>query len=401
MKSSIIWGIEDTAFPELSNERIKAIVEAVPEQTDHSDTVTRPLSQEPSTDAEPRDRRTRIVSLADFAYLSPREAARVLGLTLEQFDGNTARPPANESTECDLYWHRQHRTMGLQIVPAVASKVNKQDIIDLNTGSTTVADIRSPSELAVVTNGRVADEAKSKAEENDIGWFDGGHLKSWFRRAKITQAAVGTVLENGENHDGPLSDLVELPDIPSSVSRDPFKMERAIKETAIPVGIETTRESASTEEPPTPSSEQPSPSSVDSNTTTADFDFVETGRLYADPKQDGDYRALDRLVEDIKPDSSDTKTDTKDETAAPLSEQRASKGNTTKDVPRKELIFKLLDGKRDVLGSNNRSTESVTKSEIRAIFSSSEYSVSQYEAEFESLTAALEAVSIEFSGDVE
>lgn len=409
MKSSIIGGLEDTAFPELPNERIKAIIESIPEQTADPDTLTRPLSQVPSTDAEPRDRKTRIVSLVDVAYLSPREAARVLGLALEQFEGNTVRPPATESTECDLYWHQQHATVGIRIVPVMAGKVSRQHVSDLSLGSTTVTDIRSPSELAVVTNGRFADEAKSEATENDIGWFDGGHLKSWLRRAKITQEAVGTVLEDGENHDGPLNDLVELPDIPSSVSQDPFKMKRAIEEAAIPVRAETAQNPASTEESTTSSSEQPpsdsaepSPSrTVDSTTTKSTATSGETGRLYADPKEDGDYHALDRLVDEIKPGPSDTNSNTEKASPAPLSEQRTPEEHTVKDVPRKDLIFELLDTKRDVLDSNNPDGKSVGEDDIRAIFSNSAYSLSQYESEFESLTAALNAVNIEFSGDLE
>jgi len=40
--------------------------------------------------------------------------------------------------------------------------------------------------------------------------YDGGHIEEWLRRAKIPQDAVGTVLEAGETHDGPMTDLVEI-----------------------------------------------------------------------------------------------------------------------------------------------------------------------------------------------
>jgi len=57
------------------------------------------------------------------------------------------------------------------------------------------------------------------AAKHDILCFDAGHVEEWFRRARIPMDAVGTVLEDGENHDGPLTDLVEIPPIPSPVKR--------------------------------------------------------------------------------------------------------------------------------------------------------------------------------------
>jgi len=58
--------------------------------------------------------------------------------------------------------------------------------------------------------------------------YDGGHIEEWLRRAKIPQDAVGTVLEAGETHDGPMTDLVEIAPIPDPRKTvDPLEVDRA------------------------------------------------------------------------------------------------------------------------------------------------------------------------------
>jgi len=52
--------------------------------------------------------------------------------------------------------------------------------------------------------------------------------------------AVGTVLEDGENHDGPLTDLVEIPPIPSPRKEtDPLEIKRAFALEALATGPNT------------------------------------------------------------------------------------------------------------------------------------------------------------------
>jgi len=61
------------------------------------------LSQSPSTDATPRNPLANQFSVDDLAYLSTREAARMIGLALEQFDGNTVRLSETQSVETDPF----------------------------------------------------------------------------------------------------------------------------------------------------------------------------------------------------------------------------------------------------------------------------------------------------------
>ncbi len=207
--------------------RVQAVIETIDVESGGEDGNLTPLSQSPLTEASPRPAPSRRLGVDDVAYLSTREFARVLGLTLEQFDGNTVRPLANEAVEVDLFWNRQHRTLGIRTVTSTGEIVGENHITPLLEGRTTSEVTQSPSALLVVTNGTFSDQAEQIAENNDIGLFEGGHLEQWFRRALIPFDAVGAVLEEGENHDGPLDKLVALPTPPEPrCGVDPLELER-------------------------------------------------------------------------------------------------------------------------------------------------------------------------------
>ena len=304
--SSIIWGLESAFSDDTPKERIKRIVESIPDEDTKTPNADLPLSQPPTTDAQPREQPARIISIQDLSYLSPREAARVIGLTLEQFDGNTVRPPANESTACDLYWRRQKSTVGIRIIPSVGDTVAEDDILPLNEEKTSIDSVQSPSQLAVVTNGKFSDKAKKTADQNNIQRYDGGHVEAWFRRAKIPPGALGAVLEHGENHQGPLDELVDISGIADAISLDPFESSRVIDEADLSTssdlgspkqGSSNSGSSSGGTPQQTGGSEQLS--QPDSPSTSG-----ETGTLYADPSEDGDYGAFDRFVDGIGSDSS-------------------------------------------------------------------------------------------------
>ena len=304
--SSIIWGLESAFSDDTPKERIKRIVESIPDEDTKTGNTDLPLSQPPTTDAQPREQPARIISIQDLSYLSPREAARVIGLTLEQFDGNTVRPPANESTACDLYWRRQKSTVGIRIIPSVGDTVAEDDILPLNEEKTSIDSVQSPSQLAVVTNGKFSDKAKKTADQNNIQRYDGGHVEAWFRRAKIPPGALGAVLEHGENHQGPLDELVDISGIADAISLDPFESSRVIDEGDLSTssdlgspkqGSSNSGSSSGGTPQQTGGSEQLS--QPDSPSTSG-----ETGTLYADPSEDGDYGAFDRFVDGIGSDSS-------------------------------------------------------------------------------------------------
>lgn len=393
--SSIVWELEDSFADDIPTERIKRIVESIPDKEEKSPETELPLSQSPATDAEPREQPSRIISFRDLAYLSPREAARVVGLALEQFDGNTVRPPSNETTECDLYWNRQYSTIGLRIISSVGHKVSEDDIRPLDEGETSIEDNRHPSQLAAVTNGVFTEQAESFADETGIQCYDCSHVEVWFRRAKITPEALGTVLEQGENHQGPLDELVDISDIPSTISVNPLKIEPEIDSSELASDAMTTLSSGE----PTVSSgstqrdTETGGSQIGGEALGQSVDTIsnaETGKLYADPQEDGDYEAFDRFVDGIGSDQSDTKTpddhaSTVDE-AAEKSDNQSTEDNTP---PRKKLLSQLLSNVR------RGAERPISKEDVSTY---SDYSVSQYEEEFGSVEEALNVVNIRSKG---
>lgn len=262
--------------------RVEAIVENVSESTEEA-SIKPHLSQPPSTDAEPREVRGRRLSADDFEFFSNREAARVLGLVLESFDGNTLRMGPHQQVESDLVWNRQGGTIALRIVPTTEEAVDSHQVDALLEGQTVPEDRRNPSKLAVVTNGSFTEQALNHAESNEITCFDGGHLEAWLQRVLVPMTAVGTVLEEGEDHDGPILELVDIPSIPTP------------RATVDPLEIDPVFEVAMAEEEPRPKGRLGRDDPLkDTNPETG-----ETGTLYADPEEDGDYEAFDDYLEGI------------------------------------------------------------------------------------------------------
>jgi hypothetical protein len=287
-------------FDDVPIARVETIVEGMPVVEENSGDSPN-LSQSPSTDAEPRDQLPKQLAVDDLEYVSNREAARLIGLALEQFDGNTVRPPGTAQVETDVVWHRQHMTVALRVVPIPSGEVGTSHVDALLDGTVVSDDTRSPSELAIVTNRSYTDEAKAYAAEHDIHCFDAGHVEAWFRRARIPMDAVGTVLEDGENHDGPLTDLVDIPPIPSPRTQtNPLDITRAFPIDRLDPGTE---QDTDTERPDTERDD----SDTGLDETAARDDPLaetqttpgETGTLYADPENDGDYDAFDDYLEDI------------------------------------------------------------------------------------------------------
>jgi hypothetical protein len=262
--------------------RIESIVDRVPDESD--DEVNKSLlSQPPSTDATPRSVNARRLDIGDFEFLSNREAARVLGLVLEAFDGNTTRTGSQHEVESDLVWNRQHSSVAFRVVPLPAGGVDSNHVDALLNGQTVPPDRRSPSELAVVTNQGFTEDAQEFAAANDVQCFDGGHLEAWLQRGAIPMDIVGTVLEDGENHDGPLSELVDIPAVPEP------------RLTVNPMNIDPIFDIEAAEETPTPQR----PEKRDDPLADTDADEGQTGTLYADPDEDGDYDAFDGYLEDL------------------------------------------------------------------------------------------------------
>ena len=439
--SRIAGYFAEREFDDIPSSRVQRIVESIPAAEDNSAT-TIDLTQPEATDAEPRDAVTKQLAVNDLEYVSNREAARLLGLALEQFDGNTVRPPGATQVETDLVWHRQHMTVALRIVPTPSGTVDTSHVTALLDGTVVPDDVRSPSKLAIVTNRAFTDEALDLADEHDIHCFDAGHVEEWLRRARIPMGAVGTVLEDGESHDGPLTDLVELPPIPEPrKSADPLEINRAVGIEALTTPVEESNP-PSTEGPTGGKQGQegtgPGRSKArDDPLGGAQSPSGETGKLYADPDEDGDFDAFGRFVDDIKDDkqqsesADDEGTETGSETSSSSDDEDTESGSkissssayevagtasktssssgdedtqvneassssdeefvTYANTDRKELVFDLLDAKKDA-------DELMSWKDIRTHGS---YPVEYYQKEFGSLANALGTVGIDYTGELQ
>jgi len=408
--SRIARYLAEQEFDDIPPSRVQHIVESIPTAEDSSET-TIDLTQPKSTDAEPRDAVAKQLAVSDFEYVSNREAARLLGLVLEQFDGNTERPPGAKEVETDLVWHRQNITVALRIVPTLSETVDTSHVNAVLDGTVVPDGVRSPSKLAIVTNRAFTDEALTLADEHDIHCFDAGHMEEWLRRARIPMDAVGTVLEDGESHDGPLTELVELPPIPEPRNTaDPLEIDRAFDIDSLTTPAEE-GDPPATDGPPDKNRGQ---EGTGARRATARDDPLggtqspsgETGTLYADPDEDGDFDAFDRFVDDIKNDKQQSKsaddedTETSSETSSSgdedtgVSETSSSSDEeltTYADVDRKELVFDLLDAKKDA-------DELMSWKDVRTHGS---YPVEYYQKEFDSLASALDTVGIDYTAELE
>lgn len=390
----------DDQFGHLPKKRAEAIVQAIPanEATSAGETD---LSQDPETDIQPREKVHRRFGLNDVPYLSHREAARAIGLVLELFDGNTVRPPENSPTECNLYWNRQHSTVGVRVVPAPNWKVDTDEVRPLVEGETGIEGNRASSDLALVTNGTITSDAVTLAVDNDINCIEGGRLAAWLRRARVDRVALGTVLEDGENHDGPLSELVELDTVPQPRAQDPLTMRSVIDSSALqPQDDDQTQQAQKGEtrsernESNTTVGSSGGESSGRGSTNTdgispgvSDPDTSnrrkksqpdgEKGTLYADPEEDGDFEAFDRFADSLKSEESEQDRETNDDVA----DQEA--------VERDELILELLSAKKAV-------EYPITGDDI---LDAAIYSRDQYAAEFGSVSAALDQIGYDYEGE--
>jgi len=382
-------------FDDVPLSRVERIIHSMPVSEDAS-AATVNLSQPKATDAEPREPVTNQLAVNDLEYVSNREAARLIGLALEQFDGNTVRPPGATQVETDLVWHRQHMTVALRIVATPSGTVDTNHIDALLDGKVVPDDISSPSELAIVTNRAFTDEALASADEHDIHCFDAGHVEEWFRRARIPMAAVGSLLEDGESHDGPLTDLVELPSIPDPRKTiDPLEINRAFEIDSLKTPVEEDTTPSTVNRTETNRGQQ----GTGLDRSTARDDPLggtqpasgETGTLYADPSEDGDFEAFDRFVDDIKEGKQESKP-SDDEDAGTVNKAPHNTDEeliTYDDTDRKELVFDLLEAKQDA-------DEMASWQDVRTHGS---YPIEYYQKEFGSLANALDTVDSGHVGD--
>ena len=314
---AVVTKMSNGGLSDIRQPRLEAIIQSLPEST--GEDGERPNSQPSSVNVTPRGPLTNRCTVSDFAYLSRREAARVIGLVLELFDGNTVRLTEEKDIETDLLWRRQHASIAIRVIPT-RTVISDEHPTAVANGPAVPSSIQSPSELAIVTCGKFSDEATAVAKEHDIHCYNAGHVETWLRRAKISLETLGMVLEDGEAHDGPLTELVDASPVPSLEKKlDPFDLPPAFNTeeldtsetphvSAERVVNDTTggqRDVKDTVEGQNESSTG-SPS-VNKSTLTQNDTLVENqptagkkGVLYADPGEDGDYSAFDDYLEDIE-----------------------------------------------------------------------------------------------------
>lgn len=382
----------ETALDSLPKARVEAIVSATPDNDTALEGVELPLSQPPSTDESPRESPSRRMTVGDVNYLSDREFARVVGLALEQFDGKTVRPPANADLDVDLYWNRQYVTVGIRTVSTGGRALGSEQVESVLNGDVASDVTRSPSELAVVTDGRFEDRATALAIENDVHLVDGGQLETWLRRTMFPPAVIGTVLEDGENHDGPLTDLVELEEMPSPRQiTDPLEVDRAFDISELDKPEQVDRSTSEAGEGTDQSATEEEKTSQGDPLRDDEPSPCERGTLYANPAEDGDYGAFDSFLRGIgSSDESSTKTsdDETPETTDNDDEIERTDG-PEQDVDRLEIILDLLEIKHEV-------GEPVSPADVE---SHGSYTTETYAGEFGSVTDALASADIEIEGD--
>lgn len=302
---AIVKMLGETMFDGRPTDRIKRIVERIPEQTAaQSADNDRRLSQPPSTSVEPRERPPRRFSVRDVAYLSDQEFARVLGLALEQFDGETRRPVSDDRSTVNLLWERPDATIGLRTIVSSGSGIEANTVKTVVESST--AD--RAGQLAVVTNTEFSTQATTVADDAEVLLIDRGQLETIYDRATLPIDAVGAVVEHGAEHDGPLSEMVDVDPVPEpsrSIDTQPTVTAAEIETISDPSdqpGLSDDRTSdTDTEEGGSagPSDGESKPVGAEDEESWSEPSPGETGILYADPEEDGDYDAFDDFTEGI------------------------------------------------------------------------------------------------------
>lgn len=261
---------------EASRDRIYAMVESTRNQGVPDDT-----SPERTLD-EPRALESRFVDVTDVAYLHRRDFATVLGLILTRYDGTFRTVADDDDTVIDLLWNRQHTTVGLKTTPRPPGvPIEQREIATIVDGDTTPTVGRSPSTLGLVSNAGITDAAREYANDHEIRLFDAAFLTRWLAETHLTPAVLGTVVDNDDLDPDECAALLEtLPPLPAPVSeRDPL----ADRPDEVWSGSDDGRHVKTTATRPIPVAER-RPSAG------------EIGVLYADPADDGDYGAFDRLL---------------------------------------------------------------------------------------------------------
>jgi hypothetical protein len=239
-------------------------------------------TQQPALES-PRPKQSSVVTLADLEYLGRRDMAILLGAVLSRFQGSFRTPADVDNVAADLFWNRQQTTAALRVVPySNGTKIDRPGVESFATGNTNPASGRAPSTHGIISLTGFTEAARAAGDEFDISLFGRGHIRRWLSQSQLTDQILGALLEEGphstEEIDEQLAALPAMPDVIQN--QDPFDI--------------TPVEGGSVDELPEsmPVSDEPAQPG-------------QTGTLYADPSEDGDFDSFDRVVSDLKSESED------------------------------------------------------------------------------------------------
>lgn len=293
----------------ISGRQIRAILDAgVP---DYGESVDYPYRER--TDEEPRATVSRYFDDDDASYVSDRELARVVAAGLQRVEGN-ARVKGGDSLAVDVLWNRSHTTTALRTVSCTrGEEVSESVIRETLDGEVTPESGRAPSTIAVATNGGFTEGATQAAAGEDLHLVDVGQLQRWFSIFQLTPDLYGPILEQGELVEIDTDELLEdAPELPTHLRNvDLFDLSDGYlppeKEPTFSTQAENPQLSEGSSTPRKTKSGNPDQESAPTSRRKTsegipapDVGPGEYGKLYADPDEDGDYDAIDTLLENME-----------------------------------------------------------------------------------------------------
>lgn len=259
--------------------RIQAMIEArepVPEST----TDARHPAQVGAHDV-------RYVDETDLGYLSERELAIILGVTLSQFGGSYQVVSETNDSVFDLIWMGPDETVGLRTDVSPEEQAGEAVVREVIESNSIASEIGDPTASCVVSPGEFTTDAMELATSNNVRMIGIDHLSEWLRHARVSPAVLGSFREFEDLVD---EELDGLSNARSHLDRvDPFDLSPRDRFSTIAVDIGRAINSSRA------SPDRRSAFNVDGKR--------DTGILYADPSEDGDSEALDRFMQGLETDT--------------------------------------------------------------------------------------------------
>jgi hypothetical protein len=236
-------------------------------------------SQEVEELEEPREGSPRRFAVSDVQYLDRREFARVLGGVVTRYGGSFRTAKPEDGLVTDLFWNRQHTTVGLRAEPrGEDATVDAEAVEAIVEGDTDPIVGRSPSRLAIVSNRGFTDEAKATADAEAVELIGPAILRRWLTDARLPRSVASELVRAGGLAKDEFGELLDsVPQVP------------AVRRPDDPLRVATDTPSAPTVDPdPEPEPSGQSPSGQGDGTAT-----TREGPKRAEPSSEpGEYGTL-------------------------------------------------------------------------------------------------------------